>query len=330
MSDTSFLGGIGDFFGNIGSDVSNLFSRGGSGSDTQSQPTAAPTQDYTQMTPEQQVSQDVANTPAGSEAVTSAAPSVFQDNAAGGGASGGGFFNSIGNYLEQPQNLAKLGLAGAGLGLGLYQTNQAQKQGAAAQRQIAQIPQNVVDLSKASQAQLNQIGQQYQAMVNNAAQAIQGMAQPLMQQFTQLTNLTNEGKLTPANQQVLDAAKARLAQEAASRGGVGAEQAQTQVDRLYQTLLAGQMTQALQMYQTASPGVVSGIETGLSGTQAANQYQVQGLQTALDAAQLADQYQAEAIKTGLTNDQQARTSMGNFYAALAGVLAGTPSAKATS
>ena len=326
MSDTSFLGGIGDFFGNIGSDISGLFSHGGSGSDTQSQPTAAPTQDYTQMTPEQQVSQDVANTPAGSEAVTSAAPSVFQDNAAGGG-SGGGFFNSIGNYLEQPQNLAKLGLAGAGLGLGLYQTNQAQSQGAAAQRALAQIPQNVVDLSKASQQQLNQIGQQYQAMVNNAAQAIQGMAQPLMQQFTQLTNLTNEGKLTPANQQVLDAAKARLAQEASSRGGVGAEQAQTQVDRLYQTLLAGQMTQALQMYQMGSPGVVKGLETGLAGTQAANDYQVKGLQTALDAAQLADQYQAEAIKTGLTNDAQARTSMGNFYAALAGVLAGTPSAK---
>jgi hypothetical protein len=317
---------LGDFFGNIGSDVSNLFSSGGGASDTQSQPqTPAPTtQDYTQLSPDQQVQQDVSQTPSSGYGATDVAPSLFQDqSAAGGGASGGGFFNSIGNYLSQPQNLAKIGLAGAGLGLGLYQTNQAQKQGAAAQQQIAQIPQNVVQLSQASQQQLNQIGQQYQAMVNNAAAAIQGMAQPIMQQFTQLTNLTNEGKLTPANQQVLDAAKARLAQDAANRGGVGAEQSQTQIDRLYQGLLDSQMQQALQMYQTASPGVVSGIETGLSGTQAANQYQVQGLQTALDAAQLEDQYAAQAIQTGLQNDTQARSSMGNFYTALANVLAGS-------
>lgn len=313
---------LGDFFGGLGSDIGSLFSGSGSSSTDQSG------QNYIDSTPQQQVQTDISNTdPSGGAVDTAVSGALDQPSSQPSTPSSGGssFFGGIGSWLSQPSNLAKLGLGAAGLGMGLYQTNQAQKQGAQAQQQLAGIPKDFQALSQATQQQLNQISQQYQSMVNNASSAMQGMAQPLMQQFTQLINLTNQGQLTPANKQVLDAARAQIAQSAANSGGVGAEQAQTKIDDLYNRLLASQQTQALQLYQTASPGVVSGIETGLSGTQAANQYQQQGLETALNAAQLGDQYQAQAIQTGLQNDAATRNSMTQFYAALATEIGGQPS-----
>lgn len=306
-----------DFFGGLGSDIGSLFS--GSSSGDQSG------QNYVQSTPQQQVQTDIANDPTGgqvsqsmadfSQPVTSTTPTT----PSGGGSTS--FFGGIGNWLSQPSNLAKLGLGAAGLGMGLYQTNQAQKQGAAAQSAIANIPENLKAVSQATTQQLQQISQQYQAMVNNASAAIQGMSQPMMQEFTQLLNLTNQGKLTPANKQIMDAARAQIAQSAANSGGVGAEQAQTKLDDLYNRLLASQQTQALQLYQTASPGVVSGIETGLTGTGQANNYAISELQTALNTAGVVDNYTMQSILAGLQNDQNARASMNNFYGALGNVLA---------
>lgn len=321
MSDTSFLGDVGNFFSGIGNDVSSLFSGGGDSS-------SAPAPSNADQTP-QNVAPD---TGSGGSSAPTAAPDTSVSTTPTNSANGGWFSNlgsNIGNWLSQPSNLLKLGLGAGGLGMGLYQSNQAQKQGAAAQSSISSIPQNLQALSNATGQQLQQISQQYQAMVNNAATAMQQMSQPLMQQFSQLINLTNQGKLSPANQQIMDAARAQLAQAAANSGGVGAEQAQTKLDDLYNRLLASQQTQALQLYQTASPAQISGIETGLAGTQQANQYTQAALQQALDTAGITDQYQLAAIQEGLRNDQQARSSMNNFYSALAQVLAGTPTKTAT-
>lgn len=244
-----------------------------------------------------------------------------------------GFFDKLGgsvtDWLSQPSNLLKLGLGAGGLGLGLASSRAAQSQGAKAQQQIAGIPQNLQQLSQATQQQLQDLATKYQAMVNNASSAIQGMAQPIMQQYTALINTTNQGQLTPANKQILDAARARVAQQAAGRGGVGAEQAQAQLDRLQNTLLASQMQQALQMYSAASPAAVTAQQTQLTGTNAANQYLQQGMQTALSTTGLQDQYALNAIQTGLQNDRAARQSMSNFYTQLAAVLAGLPGTKTT-
>lgn len=235
-----------------------------------------------------------------------------------------GFMGKVENFLSEPSNLAKIGLGAGGLGLGLYSQGQAQKQGAAAQQQIAGIPENLKQLAAASQQQLQDLSQKYQAMVDQGAAQLRGMAGPLMEQYNSLVQLTNQGKLSPANQQVMEAARARIAQDAASRGGVGAEQSQGQLDRLYNTLLASQMQQALQIYAQASPAQVAATQTELSGTNAANQYATAGMQSALNAAQLQDQYALTAIQTGLNNDAQARQSMNNFYASLAAALSGTP------
>lgn len=251
--------------------------------------------------------------------------SVTPDISSGAGG-GGGFFDKLGtgisNYFSQPSNLLKLGLGAGTLGLGLYEQGQAGAQGAAAQRQIAAIPENLQKLSQATQQQLDQISQQYQAMVNQASQAMQGMSQPMMREFSQLLTLTNQGQLTPANKQIMDAARAQLAQHYASTGAVGAEQGQTQLSDLYQRLLASQQQQALQLFQTASPGVVSGIQTGLTGTQQAANYQISGLETAMNTAGIQDQYLMQAIQQGLQNDQVTRQQLGDFTDAIGSIIGG--------
>ena len=253
-------------------------------------------------------------------ASASAAPSVSPQSG------GGGFFDTLGtnisNWASQPSNLLKLGLGAGTLGLGLYEQNQAGAQGAAAQQQISQIPQNLQQLSQATQQQLNQISQQYQSMVTQASQAMQNMSQPMMQEYSQLITLTNQGQLSPANEQIMDAARAQLAQNYSNQGAVGAEQGQTQLSDLYQQLLASQQQQALQLFQTASPGVISGIETGLTGAQQAAGYQISGLQTALNTAGVTDSYLMQAIQAGLQNDQVSRESLGQFTSAIVNILGG--------
>lgn len=238
--------------------------------------------------------------------------------------SGGGFFDKLTNFISQPENALKAGLGVGGLGLGLYNASQAQAQGKQVQQQISAIPNNLQQLSQQTQQQLQDLSNKYASMVQQSADALRSMSEPVMQQFTALTQLTNQGKLSPANQQVMDAARARLEQDAANRGGVGVQQAQGQLDRLYNTLLASQMTQALQMYQAAVPGQTAAIQTQLQGQNAANSYLINGMQTALSTTGIADQYALQAIQTGLQNDAQARQSMQNFYGSLAQILAGTP------
>lgn len=319
-----------DFFGDLGSDIGNLFSGGGSsGSSTSGGGSSNQSgQDYINASPQQQVSQDIGSTDSTGGALDTAVSGALGTNQSGSGASGGSWLSElgsrVGNWLSEPSNLLKVGLGVGGGALGLYESNQAQKQGAAATSAINQIPANLQQITSQTTAQLQNISQQYQAMVTQAASAMQQMSAPMMQQFQQLLNLTNQGQLTPANQQIMDAARAQLAQAAANSGGVGAEQAQTKLDTLRNQLLGSQQTQALQLYQTASPAQISGLETQLSGAQQANQYQQSAIQEALQSAGIEDQYALQAITTGLQNDQQARSSMGGFYSALANVLAGTP------
>ena len=151
--------------------------------------------------------------------------------------------------------LARLGLAG---GLGLYGAGQYKKG-------------------------VNQIGQ--------STQQQQAIAQPYQTAGQNLIRAAGAGELTPQSVQSYKAAQAQLAQGVANRGGVGAEQAATQLEAFRQTLLTNQYNYGLQV------------------------------------SQIGDQIALGAIRTGMQLDQQLNQASTNFYTSLAGIAAGLPMAR---
>ena len=152
--------------------------------------------------------------------------------------------------ITDPGTLARLGLTA---GLGAFGASQARKAGA--QTQAATAEQKAI-------------------------------AQPYTQQGQQLVAQAQQGTLSAASQQALDAAKAQINQSTANRGGVGAQQAANQVANLYQSLIDNQYKYGLQIMQ------------------------------------IGDNITLGAIKSGLQLDQQLQTTTNNFYSQLASIAAG--------
>jgi hypothetical protein len=152
--------------------------------------------------------------------------------------------------LSKPDTLGRLGLAG---GLGLLGA-QRSRQGAA-QAQAATAEQKAI-------------------------------AQPYTEVGQKLMTQAQAGQLTPQSQASLDAAKARIAQSVASRGGVGQQQSANQVAQIYNNLLDNQFKYGLQV------------------------------------AQIGDNIALGAIRTGLQMDRQMATNTQNFYTQLAQIAAG--------
>jgi len=149
--------------------------------------------------------------------------------------------------------LAKLGLAG---GLGAYGASQSR--------------------------QAQQQGQQ-------AIQQKQAIAAPYQQQGQELAGAAQRGELTPANQQIIQAQRARLQQASANMGGVGTQQIESQISTLTNQLLQ-------------------------------NQYQY-GLQI----MQVGDNIALGAINTQLQLDNQLAAANKSFYGSLAQLVGGSPS-----
>jgi len=160
------------------------------------------------------------------------------------------WLDKAGKAVTDPGNLAKLALAG---GLGLFGASKARTAG-------------------------NQI--------NSAVQQQQDLANPFQSQGTQLISQAQAGNLNPQSQQAYQAAKAKLNQEQANRGGVGGQQTANSLANIYQGLLNNQYTYGLQVLQ------------------------------------IGDNYAVGAIKTGLQLDQTLNTATTNFYTNLASILAG--------
>ena len=112
------------------------------------------------------------------------------------------------------------------------------------------------------------------------------IGQPYTQQGQQLVNQAQQGTLSAASQQALDAAKAQVNQGIANRGGVGSQQASNQIGNLYQSLLDNQYKYGLQIMQ------------------------------------IGDNITIGAIKSGLQLDTQLQATTNNFYAQLASIAAG--------
>jgi len=130
---------------------------------------------------------------------------------------------------------ARLGIGGIQAVLGAYQSQQAAEQGRKAKEEMA------------------------------------AMAAPYQQQGKELIAKAQRGELSPVGQQQLQAVQAQAAQGAQTRGGVGAQQAQAQVEAYRQQLLQGQYDYGLKVAGIGDQIMTGAIKTGMQADQYVNQ-----------------------------------------------------------
>jgi hypothetical protein len=126
-----------------------------------------------------------------------------------------------------PQALARLGLAGLGTIQGIMASREASEQGRQARRET------------------------------------EALARPYQQRGEALIQQAQSGELTAAGQQQLQAVRARLAQGAEARGGVGAAQAAAQVEAFRQNLLQNQYDYGQKISNIGDQLMLGAIRTGL-------------------------------------------------------------------
>jgi hypothetical protein len=146
-----------------------------------------------------------------------------------------GFLDRIGQRLQQPETLEKLGLAGLQALPGILASRQAAQQGREAKAEM------------------------------------QRLAAPYQQQGQAILQQAQRGELTAPAQQQIQALQARAAQGVAGRGGVGAEQAAAQVEAFRQQLLQGQYEMGLKVANIGDQIAAGAIRTGLSADQYVNE-----------------------------------------------------------
>ena len=138
---------------------------------------------------------------------------------------------------------------------------------------------------------------QIQAAYAAAAQQQKDLAAPLVGPgYTQLSQAL-QGTLSPANQQAMQAAQARVAQASAKSGGVGAVQASLQEEAFRQQLLGQQQQQALALLAPGNAMIQAAINAQLQGT-------------------------TQSLSTRLGLEQQANSAAMGLYAALGSAVGG--------
>jgi len=109
-----------------------------------------------------------------------------------------------------------------------------------------------------------------QQQAQQAAKQTQQLAAPYQAKGQQLLAQAQRGELTPANQQIVQAERARAAQGVQQRGGVGVMQAEAQIQAMTNNLLQNQMNFGLQL-QTIGDKIAQGaIQAGVQADQYVN------------------------------------------------------------
>jgi hypothetical protein len=126
-----------------------------------------------------------------------------------------------------PETLGRLGIAGIGTLYNAYQSKKAREDAEAAKKEQ------------------------------------QGLAQPYQAKGAELQRQAQAGELTPAGQQQLQAVQAQAAQASSSRGGVGAQQSQAQIEALRSQLLQQQYDYGLKLSGIGDQIALGAIKTGL-------------------------------------------------------------------
>jgi hypothetical protein len=109
------------------------------------------------------------------------------------------------------------------------------------------------------------------AVGQRGAQQMQAMAAPYQKQGQDLQAAAQRGELTPAAQQSLQALRAREAQGAERRGGVGVAQAEARIEAFRQQLLQQQYDYGLKLSGIGDNIALGAIKTGLQADQYVNQ-----------------------------------------------------------
>ena len=138
-----------------------------------------------------------------------------------------GFTEKLKEYLSNPEVLGKLGVAGLSAITGARTAKQAAAQGRQAKAET------------------------------------QAVAEPYLARGRDLVGRAERGELTPSNLQAYQIAQARLAQGIESRGGVGAQQAATQLANLRNELLQNQYDFGLKILGIGDNIALGSIKTGL-------------------------------------------------------------------
>jgi hypothetical protein len=112
---------------------------------------------------------------------------------------------------------------------------------------------------------------QAQQQAGQAQGELQALGTPYQAQGKELVRAAQSGELTPANQQIVNAARAQANQAVATRGGVGQQQAQNSISDLTARLLQGQYDLGLKVMNIGDNYVSGAIKTGLQADQMVNQ-----------------------------------------------------------
>lgn len=225
-------------------------------------------------------------------------------------------------------DLARLGLAGAGVGMGVQARNAALQQARAGQAQVQNIANQAQQRAATTQQAMTGTAEDVAGRAAPAQAAIQALAAPYQQMGSQQVQQALSGTLSPMSAQSLQAAQAQQAQAQARSGGVGAAQGINQLEGLRQALLSSQYQQGLGTQQIGDRYAQSGITTGLAQGNLGSQYSNLATTTGLNASGIADQYTLRAIQAGLAGNQEAQRLSQAYFQSLGSILGGTPALRA--
>jgi hypothetical protein len=111
---------------------------------------------------------------------------------------------------------------------------------------------------------------QAQGQAQASREELAALGRPYQQTGAELRAAAERGELTPANRQILNAARAQIQQGIANRGGVGVAQAQNQIADLTQRLIQNQFDLGLRISNIGDQYIQGAIRTGLQADQAIN------------------------------------------------------------
>ena len=111
---------------------------------------------------------------------------------------------------------------------------------------------------------------QAQQQAEASKEELAALGRPYQQTGAQLRSAAERGELSPVNRQILNAARAQLQQGIATRGGVGAAQAQNQIADLTQRLVQNQFDLGLRISNIGDQYIQGAIRSGLQADQAIN------------------------------------------------------------
>ena len=221
-------------------------------------------------------------------------------------------------------DLARLGLAGAGVGLGVQSRNAALAAARKAQTDIQGIGDTSKKRADDVRTDLGNVGISIASRADPAKADFQALAEPYQKQGRELIQAALSGTLSPASAQTYQAAEARMNQAQSRSGGVGAAQGVAQLETLRQSLLNNQYQEGLKVQQYGDQIARQGITTGLAQANLGSAAQADAIKSALAAAGISDTYTLRAIQAGLEGNREASRLSTGYFQALGSLLGGTP------